>query len=88
MEIIIPVWETEGESHLARSDVRSLEGATVALVDDGYDAPFAEELHRVLAEDYGADVHYFLKPHGSSGSPESLIAAAAQCQVAIVGIAL
>lgn len=88
MEIMIPVWQEEAGVETATSDLRELRGVTLALVDDGYDPPFTEEVELRLREDYGAVVTRFPKPHGSAPSPTELIAQAAQSQVAVVGIAL
>lgn len=88
MEIMIPVWATELSSTRARSSLTSLKGAKVALVDDGYDAPYTDQVADTLRADFGADVIVFHKPHGSKGSPESLIDEAARCDVAVVGMAM
>ena len=88
MEILIPVYEEREEKHLAPSKVSSLQGVAVALVDDNYDAPFTEELEAELQRTYGALVRKLVKPWGSAPSPQELIDEAAQCQVAVVGIAL
>ena len=88
MEILIPVYEERDEKHLAESKVTSLKGVTVALVDDNYDAEFTDELEAELQRTYGALVKKLVKPWGSAPSPKELIAQAARCQVAIVGIAL
>jgi hypothetical protein len=88
MEIMIPVYQEREEKNLALSKLESLKGATVALVDDNYDAEFTDELEAELARTYGALVKKLVKPWGSAPSPESLIAQAAECDVAVVGIAL
>jgi hypothetical protein len=88
IEIMIPVWREKVESQLANSTLQTLEGVTVALVDDDYDFEYTNEVEKVLGEEYGAIVKRFLKPYGSAPSPKSLIDEAAKCDVAIVGIAL
>lgn len=88
MEIMIPVWQEADGIEVVESAIKNLSGASVALIDDGYDAPFTDEVEKQLQEQYGAKVKRFNKPHGSSPSPEALIAKAARCDVAVVGIAL
>jgi hypothetical protein len=88
MEILIPAYPERSEMHRAASPLHSLQGATVALVDDNYDTPFTEELEAELARSYGALVKRLVKPWGSTPSPASMIDDAARCQVAVVGIAL
>lgn len=88
MEIMIPVWNRGAGAHIATSDLQALKGASVAFVDDQLDVPFAEQIEHRLRETYGAVVQRFNKPWGNAPSPKSLIEAAAQCRVAVVGIAL
>lgn len=88
MEVMIPVWPQASGTTAASSNLASLKGSTVAFVDDNYDEEFAEEVELNLRETYGALVKRLLKPTGSAPSPKSLIEEAAQCRVAIVGIAL
>jgi hypothetical protein len=88
MEILIPAPAEAADKHLALSDLRSLQGAEVALVDDLYDTAFSEELEAELTRTYGARVKRLVKPWGSAPSPKELIDEAARCQVAVVGIAL
>ncbi|MGE4240470.1 MAG: hypothetical protein AB7E83_08425 [Ramlibacter sp.] len=88
MEILIPAYTEREEKHQADSKLASLQGATVAFVDDNYDASFADELEEELKRTFGALVKRFVKPWGSAPSPKELIEEAARCQVAIVGIAM
>ncbi|MES2999569.1 MAG: hypothetical protein V4787_02680 [Pseudomonadota bacterium] len=88
MEIMIPVWQESTETQLAASDLQGLKGVSVALVDDNYDAEFTDEVANVLEQTYGALVKRLVKPWGSAPSPKTLIEEAAQCRVAVVGIAL
>ena len=88
MEIMFPVWPDSQDIEIAKSEIRVLKGTSIALVDDNFDAEFTDEVERMLREDYGADVRRFPKPWGSHPSPKELIEQAAQCQLAIVGIAL
>ena len=88
MDIMIPVWQETAKPQLAKSDLDSLKGATVALVDDNYDPSFTDQLEHKLREAYGVVIKRLMKPHGSAPSPKSLIEEAAQCRVAIVGIGL
>lgn len=88
MEIMIPVWPDDGKTQIAKSDLKMLAGTTVALVDDNFDYSFSDELERILRDEYGALVKRLLKPLASAPSPSALIDEAAQCRVAIVGIAL
>lgn len=87
MKIMLPVWPTAAANATAEARLSAIAGAKVAIVDDGYDIDFMDELAHVLREDFGANVILFPKPHGSKGSPPSLIDEAAKCDVAIVGIA-
>ena len=88
MEILIPIWQEDQETRIAKIEVKSLAGASVALVDDNFDAIFTDEVERVLSEEHGANVKRFLKPLGSAPSPKDMIEQAAQCQLAVVGIGL
>lgn len=88
MEILVPVPVERDEQRVATTRPKSLAGATVALVDDFYDAIFTEALEAELAATYGAVVRRLVKPWGSAPSPRTLIDEAATCQVAVVGIAL
>lgn len=88
MEILIPAWPHDLTPQLAGSTVRDLRGVRVAFVDDNFDCDFSDEVERLLAADYGAEVVRFLKPLGSAPSPRELIEQAANCDLAIVGIAL
>jgi hypothetical protein len=88
MDIMIPVWQETLKPQIAKSDLKSLQGVSVALVDDNYDPSFTGQLENKLQELYGAVLKRLLKPHGSAPSPKSLIEEAAQCRVAVVGIGL
>jgi len=88
MELMIPVWLESATPQLASSDLKSIQGAAVALVDDNYDPSFTGQLEEKLRAAYGVVVKRLMKPHGSAPSPKSLIEEAAQCRVAIVGIGL
>lgn len=88
MEIMIPVWPEEASASVAKIALDTLKSRSVAIVDDGYDPNYMDEIVTRLKSEYGANIRLFPKPHGSSGSPESLIDEAAQCDVAVVGIAL
>lgn len=88
MEVLIPAWPHDTTPQLADSTVHDLRGVKVAFVDDNFDCDFSDEVERLLAADYGADVVRFLKPLGSAPSPKELIEEAANCDLAIVGIAL
>ncbi|HSW20644.1 MAG TPA: hypothetical protein VLJ86_25700 [Ramlibacter sp.] len=88
MDIMIPVWGAASGSHIAASNLESLRGAAVALVDDNYDEVFTDEVELQLREQYGALVKRLAKPNGSHPSPPSLIEEAASCRVAVVGIGM
>lgn len=88
MEILIPIWQEDQETRIATSRVKALAGASVALVDDNFDAIFTDEVERILSEEHGANVRRFLKPLGSAPAPNEMIEQAAQCQLAVVGIGL
>jgi hypothetical protein len=88
MEIMLPVWTALPRSQVAASKLGSLQGATVALVDDNYDEDFTAELEVQLREQFKAIVKRFAKPSGSHPSPSSLIEEAALCDVAVVGIGM
>lgn len=88
LEVMIPVWIEPDKAQIAPKVLEGLRGARVALVDDNYDEPFTTHLEKLLREVHGAVVERFVKPLGSAPSPRTLIERAAQCQVAIVGIAL
>jgi hypothetical protein len=91
VDIMIPVWAagpSAGIQQAPASELRSLQGATVALVDDNYDEAFTNELELQLREQYGALVTRLDKPNGSHPSPAALLEQAARCRVAIVGIGM
>lgn len=88
MEILIPAPRAALAHEMVASTLKTLKGISVALVDDNFDMDFTEEVEKVLREEYGAEVKRLLKPWASHPSPKELIDEAAQCSVAIVGIAL
>lgn len=88
MDVMIPVWLDDAAGALAKSALGNLRGATVAIVDDGFDAPFTARLQALLREQHGAEVRCHVKPIGSAPAPRAMIEAAARAQVAIAGVAL
>lgn len=88
MEIMIPVWPDQVGEQLAATELRSLRGVEVALVDDNLDPAYTDEVKKLLADAHGALVRTFLKPLGTAPSPKSLIEDAARCRVAVIGIAM
>ncbi|HXX83938.1 MAG TPA: hypothetical protein VEN29_08120 [Casimicrobiaceae bacterium] len=88
MEIMIPVWPESVTDELARSDLEALRGVEVALVDDNLDPDYTNEVEKELVETYGAIVKKFIKPLGTAPSPKSLIEEAANCHVAVIGMAM
>ena len=89
MEFLSPVWPTTGDTRPARRRPRTLQGATVALVDDNVDIPFTTHLEALLGERHGVKVRRLVKPSGTAPSPPALIEAAADdAAAAIVGIGL
>ena len=88
MELMIPTWGKSETSKTVGSNLASLQGATVALIDDNYDMVYTDEVELQLREQFGAIVKRFAKPNGSHPSPRSLIEEAAQCRVAVVGIGM
>lgn len=88
MEILSPVWASATEESAAKRRLRSLAGATVAIVDDNLDIPFTTRLEVLLTERAGATVKRLVKPSGTAPSPPALIEEAARADVAVVGIGL
>jgi hypothetical protein len=88
LEIMIPAPRVAAAPEMTASTLKSLKGVSVALVDDNFDMDFTEEVEKLLRDEYGAEVTRLLKPWASHPSPKELIEQAAQCQVAVVGIAL
>lgn len=89
MEILSPVWPSSGGGRPPKTRPRSLEGATLALVDDNLDIPFTTHLEALLASHYGAKVKRLVKPSGTAPSPRELIdEAAGEAAAAVVGIGL
>ena len=89
MEILSPVWPTAGGIRPPRRRPRTLQGATVALVDDNLDIPFTTHLETLLGERHGVKVRRLVKPSGTAPSPPALIDdAAGAAAAAIVGVGL
>jgi hypothetical protein len=88
MEILSPVWPQGGGTPAPRRRPQSLEGATIALVDDNLDIPFTTHLEALLGRHYGAKVRRLVKPSGTAPSPRTLIDDAAGASAAVVGIGL
>ena len=88
MEIMIPVWRDSVVDRIADSDLGTLRGVEVALVDDNLDPVYTNEVERLLVADYGAVVKKFVKPLGTAPSPKSLIEDASKCRVAVIGMAM
>jgi hypothetical protein len=88
MEIMLPVWPERAATHLAASDLESIKGVSVAFVDDYLDAELADEVEKQLSDVHGAIVKRLIKQSGNTPSPKPLIEQAAQCRVAVVGVAM
>lgn len=89
MEILSPVWPERGPSRRAKQRPPTLDGATVALVDDNLDAAFTAHLEMLLTERAGAKVRRWVKPSGTAPSPPALLdEAAREAAAAIVGVGL
>ena len=88
IEFLSPVWPERADARPAKKRPTSLEGATVALVDDNLDIPFTTHLESLMESRYGAQVKRLVKPSGTAPSPAALIADAAEADVAVVGIGL
>jgi len=89
MEILSPVWPAATSDRPSKSRPRTLQGATIALVDDNLDIPFTTHLEALLAERFGAKVRRFVKPSGTAPSPPHLIEAAREGAAgAVVGVGL
>lgn len=89
MEILSPVWPAAAASRPPRRRPQTLEGATVALVDDNLDIPFTTHLESLLAERHRVKVRRLVKPSGTAPSPPALLdEAAGGAAAAIVGIGL
>ena len=88
MEIMIPVCPEREVAHLATSGVGAIKGINVAFVDDYLDAEFTDELEKLLSGGHGAVVKRFIKASGNTPSPKPLLEEAAQCSVAVVGVAM
>lgn len=88
MEIMLPVWPDRDATQLAATALRSIAGVRVAFVDDYLDRELADEVEKTLGEVHGARVQRFIKKLGNSPSPTPVIEEAAQCEVALVGVAM
>jgi hypothetical protein len=88
IEFLSPVWPDHAAPRPAKKRPDSLEGVTVALVDDNLDIPFTTHLEDLMQTLYGAKVRRLVKPSGTAPSPPALIADAAEADVAVVGIGL
>jgi hypothetical protein len=89
MEILSPVWPDRGSSRPAPQRPRTLDGVTLALVDDNLDAAFTTHLESLLAERAGAKVRRWVKPSGTAPSPPALLdEAAREAVAAVVGVGL
>ena len=89
MEILSPVWPARGGGRPARRRPQTLQGATLALVDDNLDIPFTTHLEALLAERHGVKVRRLVKPSGTAPSPAALIDDAVErAAAAVVGIGL
>ncbi len=88
IEFLSPVWPVKSAPRPAKKRPASLEGATIALVDDNLDIPFTTHLETLMATRYGAKVRRLVKPSGTAPSPPALIADAAEADLAVVGIGL
>jgi hypothetical protein len=89
MEILSPVWPDRGPSGPAPKRPRTLDGVTLALVDDNLDAALTTHLEALLAERAGAKVRRWVKPSGTAPSPSALLdEAAREAAAAVVGVGL
>jgi hypothetical protein len=88
IEFLSPVWPERAGARPPKKRPASLEGATVALVDDNLDIPFTTHLETLIETRYGAKVKRLVKPSGTAPSPAALIAEAAEADAAVVGIGL
>lgn len=87
-EILSPVWPPADGRRAPKRRPRTLQGATVALVDDNLDSVFTTHLEARLGERFGCKVKRYVKPTGTAPSPADLLEAAAEADAAIVGVAL
>ncbi|MBM3221712.1 MAG: hypothetical protein FJZ38_24080 [Candidatus Rokubacteria bacterium] len=88
IEFLSPVWPDRADARPPKKRPASLEGVSVALVDDNLDIPFTTHLETLMTTRYGAKVRRLVKPSGTAPSPAALIADAAEADVAVVGIGL
>ena len=88
IEFLSPVWPDRADARPPKKRPASLDGVTIALVDDNLDIPFTTHLESLLATRHGAKVRRLVKPSGTAPSPAPLITDAADADVAVVGIGL
>lgn len=88
IEFLSPVWPDRADARPPKKRPATLEGVSIALVDDNLDIPFTTHLETLMATRYGAKVRRLVKPSGTAPSPAALIADAAEADVAVVGIGL
>jgi hypothetical protein len=89
MEILSPVWPDRRPSGASPKRPRTLDGVTLALVDDNLDAAFTTHLEGLLAERAGAKVRRWVKPSGTAPAPPALLdEAAREAAAAVVGVGL
>jgi len=88
IEFLSPVWPARPAPRPATKRPPTLDGATIALVDDNLDVPFTTHLEALLQTRYGAKVRRLVKPSGTAPAPPPLIADAAEADAAVVGIGL
>jgi hypothetical protein len=89
LEILSPVWPAAPSDRPPKVRPRTLQGATIALVDDNLDIPFTTHLETLLAERLRAKVRRLVKPSGTAPSPPDLIETAREgADAAVVGIGL
>ena len=72
MEILSPVWPAGSARRPPRRRPQTLDGATVALVDDNLDIPFTTHLESLLAERHRVTVRRLVKPSGTAPSPPAI----------------
>ncbi len=89
MEILSPVWPARRPARPPKTRPRTLDGATIALVDDNLDAVFTTHLEALLGARTGAKVRRWVKPSGTAPSPARLLDEASRdTAAAVVGIGL
>ena len=88
MEVMLPIWPRETPLQQATAEIASVRGVELAFVDDYLDAELANEVEKQLIEAHGARVKRFIKKSGNTPSPKPVIEEAAQCEAAVVGVAM